>query len=371
MIKKILIVSRSFYPDNNPRAFRTTELVKEFVRQGHDVTLVFPYNAEKHDVFLAQHKLNIINLGTPIFKQIKIDYSNKYLSLFARLIRRMLQLLIEYPDIGLMFQVQKKIKKLKDFDLLISIAVPYPIHWGTAWARSNRNRIAKTWVADCGDPFMGDRTDSFRKFFYFKYVEKWFMRKANFVAITKETFKVNYYPEFHAKMVEIPQGFNFAEVKIVNKPTKNTPIIFGFAGTLIKDTRDPSKFLDFLCKAKIDFVFVLFTKSKHLVQPYKKMLKEKLVIKDYIPRLELLFELSKMDFLVNFEYDPKVQSPSKLIDYALTTKPILNISNSDFNDETISQFLNRDYSNRFIVENIENYNIKNVTGKFLGLTGKK
>lgn len=371
MIKKILIVSRSFYPDNNPRAFRTTELVKEFVRQGHDVTLVFPYKSEKHDVFLAQYKLNVINLGTPIFKPIKIDYSNKYVSLFARLIRRTFQLLIEYPDIGLMFQVKKQLNKLSDFDLLISIAVPYPIHWGTAWARNTKNKIAKIWVADCGDPFMGDRTDSFRKFFYFKYVEKWFMHKTDFVAITKETFKVNYYPEFHHKMVEIPQGFNFTEVKIHNKTVNNSPIRFGFAGTLIKDTRDPTKFLDFLCEVEIDFVFVLFTKSKNLVNPYKKVLKEKLVIKDYIPRLELLFELSKMDFLVNFEYDPKVQSPSKLIDYALTTRPILNITNSNFNKETIRHFLTKDYSGSFVVENLENYNIKNVTRRFLNLTERK
>ena len=33
--KRILIVSRSFYPDNSPRAFRTAELSKEFARQGH------------------------------------------------------------------------------------------------------------------------------------------------------------------------------------------------------------------------------------------------------------------------------------------------------------------------------------------------
>ena len=40
--KRILIVSRSFYPDNSPRAFRTTELSKEFARQGHHVTVITP-----------------------------------------------------------------------------------------------------------------------------------------------------------------------------------------------------------------------------------------------------------------------------------------------------------------------------------------
>lgn len=35
--RKILIISRSFYPMNSPRSFRTTELAKEFARQGHEV----------------------------------------------------------------------------------------------------------------------------------------------------------------------------------------------------------------------------------------------------------------------------------------------------------------------------------------------
>ena len=39
---KIIIISGFFYPQNTPRAFRTTELVKEFVRLGHNVTLFVP-----------------------------------------------------------------------------------------------------------------------------------------------------------------------------------------------------------------------------------------------------------------------------------------------------------------------------------------
>ena len=40
--KKILIVANFFYPEITPRAFRVHELVKEFCRCGHEVTLVIP-----------------------------------------------------------------------------------------------------------------------------------------------------------------------------------------------------------------------------------------------------------------------------------------------------------------------------------------
>ena len=40
--KHILIVSNACYPELSPRAFRTTELVRELVRRGHRVTLLLP-----------------------------------------------------------------------------------------------------------------------------------------------------------------------------------------------------------------------------------------------------------------------------------------------------------------------------------------
>ena len=98
------------------------------------------------------------------------------------------------------------------FDNLIDVQELYDFI--EAW--NKKQKIAKTWVADCGDPYVGVKTDSFRKWFYWSWVEKWFMKKADFIAITNINFKINYFPEFHKKMVEIPQGFNFDEVNYIN-----------------------------------------------------------------------------------------------------------------------------------------------------------
>ena len=38
----ILIVSGDFFPNNSPRSFRTTELVKELANRGNEVTLYIP-----------------------------------------------------------------------------------------------------------------------------------------------------------------------------------------------------------------------------------------------------------------------------------------------------------------------------------------
>ena len=367
MKKKILIISQTFYPENFPRSFRTTELAKEFTRQGHDVTVLIPKNDNIHNTFEKKHNIQIKDLGKQVFPSINKRTGNKMIRMIKRISARILFQLFDYPYGYMMFQVKKALKNEKGYDLLISIAVPFPIHWGVAWARNKNHTISKTWVADCGDPFYLSTTDSFKKFFYFKYLEKWFSRKADFISIPFEELKKYFFREFKEKYRVIPQGFDFKDMLITDKPINNEIVTFGFAGGFIKEKRDPRKFLDFLCTVDVPFKFILYNKQNEFTDNYRKILGDKLIVKDYIPRKELLFELSKMDFLVNIELASN-QAPSKLIDYSLVKRPILMIKNKEFNKEIILEFLNKDYQNQFIYPDINKYNIVNVCQQFLDLT---
>lgn len=363
--KKILIVCKSFYPENTPRAFRASELAKEFARQGHEVTVLTPLNAELHLPYAQEHGFSIRDMGKlkwkcPDFGNSRIGY------LFTRAAVRLLQLSIEYPDIELMFKVKKALKKLSGFDLLISIAVPHPIHWGVAWSRNHKHHIAKIWVADCGDPYMGERTDTFRKWFYFKFVEKWATRKANYVSIPVETGREGYYPEFQQKIRIIPQGFNFDTIITKENFITNKIPTFAYAGGFIPGKRDPQEFLNYLTKVTTDFRFVVYTNSKRLLEPFQAMLGAKLVLNDYIPRNELLEALTQMDFLVNFDNNTMVQLPSKLIDYALVGRPVLNIE-KNFDTNTVMQFLSGNYKSAMKMSDISQYRIENVCYNFLEL----
>jgi hypothetical protein len=71
-----------------------------------------------------------------------------------------------------------------------------------------------------------------------------------------------------------------------------------------------------------------------------------------------------MDFLVNFENGTLVQTPSKLIDYALCSRPILSISSNNVNCQIINQFLNYNFSQSLVIDDIEKYNIENVARQF-------
>jgi hypothetical protein len=367
MRKKILIVSKTFYPINSPRSFRATELVKEFARQGHEVTLYTVKNDECHLPFEKEFGVKIKSLGTPRFGAIDLSNRSGLTFFVKRIINRALLLFFEYPDIQLMFMVRKALIKERGYDLLISIAVPFSIHWGTAWVVSSNRHLARTWVADCGDPFMLAKTDSFRKLFYFKYFEKWFCKKADYIAITNINMKVNYYPEFHNKIVEITQGFNFEETKkSLPAYKKNSVPTFAYAGTFIPGTRDPQALLEYLVRMNNDFRFLIFSSQRQLVDPYLDQARGRIELRDPVPRTDLLRVLRKMDFLVNISLDLRVQSPSKLIDYYLVGRPVLSLQSNEVN-QSVDEFLSGDYRNALSFDDYEKFRIENVCSKFLSL----
>jgi hypothetical protein len=253
------------------------------------------------------------------------------------------------------------LKYERGYDLMISFAVPYPVHWGVAFARSEDHSVAKTWVADCGDPYMAQRLDSFRKPFYFKYLEISFCRKCEYISIPIEAMQNQFYPEFTLKIRVIPQGFNFKEIQLFKEPIHNKKPIFIFAGSIIPGKRDLKLFLEFLTKVQSDFLFIIYTNQNKWFEDYKISFGEKLELRGYIDRLSLIFEMSKADFLVNvdtiYENHNHIEAvPSKLIDYALTNRPILNLV----------EFLNRNYSKQRIIDK-SNYDIRKVSGRFLEL----
>ena len=368
--KKILIVSRSFYPDISPRSHRATELAKEFARQGHVVTVLTPKKAE-HINIVKTHRLTFKDLGKPLFSDININRKNKFASLFFRALRRGLNFLFDYPNIGLMFQVADNLKKETGYDLLISIAAPHPVHWGVAKVWNKKDKIAKIWVADCGDPYMGASLDTFKKLFYFKYLEKSFCKKTDFITIPFESAKKGYYTEFQYKIKVIPQGFDFNEINVKNVYQPNEIPTFVYAGSIIPNRMDTRPFIDFLLETGKDFKFIIYTKNLNLIEPYLKRAIGKIELHSYIPRNQLLPELAKADFLLYINVKTAVHLPSKIIDYYLAGRPILSINSFDFDKQIVLSFIAGDYTYKLEFSNMDKYRIEKVTQKFLDLAEEK
>lgn len=356
---RILIISKVFYPEISPRAFRTTQLAQEFTRLGHDVTVMLPnIDEEFYREYTRNCGVKFKNLGTTRFDKFKSE------NLIIRIIKRALQLSIEFPDMELVSLIKKGLKNQSDYDLLISIAVPHPIHWGVAASLKSNKILTKKWIADCGDPFMGCKTDYYKKFFYFKYVEKNWCKQCDYIVVPTESSIEGYYPEFSNKIKVIPQGFDFDEIEIPEYE-KNDISTFAYAGSLTLHFRNPYPFLDFLTELNSDFKFIVYNESD-ILEPYVERLKGKLEIRKYVPRSELIPVLAGVDFLINFSNNTSIQIPSKLIDYSISNRPVLNID-KDLDKNVVLQFLNGNYDGQMRLLDLEKYNIRNVAQSFLTL----
>ncbi len=366
---KILIISRTIIPDQTPRAFRTTELAKELARQGHKVTLYAVLGKYDYSGFEKETGIIVRNIGKMMFATRDSDGKTRY-NFIDKILYHTLHRLVEFPDFELMFRIPRIIKNNDSYNLLITIAYPHPIHWGAVLAKNfvQRRKFPEKWISDCGDPYFGDLMNK-KKFFYFKFIEKWWCRNTDFITIPLDAGRDGYFVEFHSKIRIIPQGFNFESIIVENSFTKNEKPTFAYAGTFYLGRRDPSQFLNFLNELNQEFRFVIYTNNFSFFDHFTTSLKSKLEVKSYVPREQLIYELSKMDFLINLKNPINIQIPSKLIDYLITKRPILDISTNFTEKEkkSLLDFINGNYENKLKNYTIEDFDIKKVSKKFIDL----
>lgn len=363
---KIVIVTQGIYPALDPRSHRSTQLAMGLADIGHDVTVYALLGKYDYSELQKGRNLTFKNLGISRWGMSDSDNNSKY-TILNRGLKKLFWKVCLFPDIELVPMIKRALRQEKNIDLLISIAVPYIDHFGVALCK---NLKAKCWISDCGDPFTGN---PFRKLpFYFKYIEKYWCKKTDYIVVPIETAKNGYFEKFRNKIKVIPQGFDFRNINLAEYKENIIPT-FAYSGAVYKDLRDPSAFLRYLTALHFPFHFIVYSVGGAIFGNFSKQLGDKMEIRPYVKRDQLLHELSKVDFLININNKSGVQQPSKLIDYAMTKRPILTLT-SDFNSserKAFDEFLKRDYTHQTLVENIDDYNIENVVRKFTDIYYKK
>jgi hypothetical protein len=349
-----------------PRANRTSELMKEFARQGHEVTVYVVLGKYDYSEFLNQFPtITLKNISLKwMYHSYNSDGDGKRYFI-DKAFGKLLGKTYLFPNFEFYYRAQEILKSEHDHDAVISIADPHQIHWGVAsYRKNNPHQFPKTWIADCGDPFMNNDTTNIYPQKFAKY-EHLFCQQADFITVPESEAANGYYEGYRSKIRIIPQGFDFDENREKAKPT-NPISTFGYAGTFYEDIRNPKNFMELLCKIDKPFKFIVYSNHTVLINDFKEKLGEKLEIRNGIPRVELLLELEKMDFLVNLaNVNRPSQIPSKLIDYAITGRPILNLNTTDPSYDELIAFFEKKYHASYLVENIEKYKISNVVREFL------
>lgn len=356
----ILLITGDYFPIKSPRSLRATELSKELVVQGHMVDVLTHKDIVFHKDFENQFGVQIINFHYKKWQ----TYLGKTIigNLLFKIISKIY--LFHYY-----FLVRQSIDKLKSYDAVITVSVPFPLAWGLASLK--RNKIKDkfgVWIADLGDPFMLNKGLKSKPFFLFHYFEWNMLKKANYITIPFIEMKSQFYKRFHNKLFIVPQGVPIGVPISIYQEFK--PIKIGFSGYMYKGSRDIFTLIDYLISQEYDFQFYIYTNQRELFAPYDKFIGVQLLLFDYVEREKLILELSKLDFLVAVNFDSFNNQitayPSKLIDYALSQRPILMYENCSLPLKVIEEFMNYNFSSRTKVD-LEKYNIKTVVSQFVQL----
>lgn len=371
---KIVVISSFFYPRVHPRAFRATELAKEFARQGHCVNVItmntvdnFDYNAFEQDYNIKIVHLTIFkNDGTAIAAS-KNDSPSVWKTFF--------RYMVYYLLCGKMFKYTYQIyhallqqKCIEDADMVIALSTPFYIHHGfSKYIKKKGKRFVA--VADSGDPFFYSKQGKLA--IWFKYIEKNVYKQMNYLTIPTANAKSLYTPLIPENKIRIiPQGFDMSHLNLYQGEFSNK-IRIAYAGVFYWDIRNPEFLFRYLDKCQENYEFCLFMRYRdarfeQVLAKYPN-LQKRTIVKFNIPHDDLIYELSKMHFLVNIENLSNTQMPSKLIDYGMTRRPILSCNEMNFSVDVMNRFMKGDYQDSYEV-NIDDYNIINIVRKFLELT---
>ncbi len=363
---KYVIITGGIFPRISARSFRSTELAKGLAKQGHDVTLYANLGSYDYSEFEKEYNIRVKNLGRFYWGNANSD-GVSHLNLLQRVLRRLLRNVIDYPWCEYFFKTINTLKKEKTFDYLITIAHPYGIHWGAAYYRKYISKDKfKFWASDCGDPLLGNPVEHYWKA-TIGPLERLWGEQTDKIVVPVESAKEGYDKRFRDKIAVIPQSIDFSSVEISKYVVNKVPT-FLYSGAIYPGMRDPSKFMEYLCTLKTDFCFHIYITGTFM-EKYKTILGDKLVLHPYIPRKELLLEMSRMDFLININNKSRVQTPSKLIDYGLSKRPFMSISTDLTQNEKdiFMEFLQKNYTRQSRVENLEQYDSKSVCKKFSDL----
>ncbi len=363
---KIHILTGHFYPQLHPRAFRANELALEFSRRGHNVTVTNCWTMTDfdYDAYAKVNNLTIVNLG---LTQTKSDQSGKKAMFSAdNKLSSFLRFLKEYLLAGTVpiraNRIAQNLAIAPNTDLVIALSTPFSCLWGVS---KYMNKHGKHFVAiaDSGDPFYYSK--QYSKAPWFKIIERNVYKGFDFLTIPTENAIPLYSPLIEEEKIKIiPQGFKMDNLNLY-KGDYNGPVRIAYAGVFYRDIRNPEFLFRHLAKSEQEFELYLFMRSRDsLIDEYLvkyPSLQGKIKVSS-LPHDELLYELSRMHFLVNIENLSNTQMPSKLIDYGMAGRPIFSCNEKSFSPEKLNQFMEGNYEGKLEID-IQRYNIKRIVNE--------
>lgn len=360
----ILIITYSYSPALTPRAFRWAALAEWMVTEGHQVEVICNKAAGLPD-FQVLNGVSVHRTGGSVRESIKTWLGRKSVAegytpnaqanlpirrgVLGRALKYVYRFTLQkimWPDFA-GFWYFSAVRKSKDLiekcrpDVVISVSVPFTGH---LVGLSLQKRYAIRWLADIGDPFSfmtQTPVNNHRLFNRLNYYsETKLLQRANFIAVTTEGTKAEYCQHFpgiaSSKISVIPPLFaaGTQHAEVGHFFPDDTKIRLVFAGTLYSRIRNPSALLSFF-KAMLDedigdklelHFFGAINDCEFCFEEFKPLIGTKIFLHGLVAREDAFRAMKEAAILINLGNGTPYQLPSKVVEYVMLAKPVLNIS---------------------------------------------
>ena len=389
---RILIINYFYPPVVDAHAYRWEQIGRYWVEQGHQVNVISGRLTSVADHIL-QDGVAVTRVGMfarlamvssapgSAFKNKQSPVKVFILRIFRRLYRK-----IYWPDgwwhwsLSAMQEVLRN--EHRGYDLIISYSPCFGAHLAAALLKRNAHSGDSTWIADYGDPFSISSSmppNNFRLYSRLNWlVEREVFRKAGAVVFTNQStfdsYKVIAAPHEN-KLHVIPHLVDvqklYADKNKISKRdrcaaiTSNT-IELLYVGGFHRGIREPE---------------ALFTLIRQLnrIEDRKYCLTiygptngfdlspddcPQILYKGMVSRKKAMELIREADILVNVDNMNCVMSPSKIVEYIATGRPLLNLNAGGALHPALSKYLDNQFAFN-VTKNEISYNNVDSVARFL------
>ena len=379
--ERILIISHSYTPFINPRAFRWSAIAECWTRQGLKVDVITSWLPGLRR-FEISNGVEIHRIGGSVIERLRailrpksrattadnspragkvqpslISKISGWTLAIAKFVNDRIWKNIYWPDyaclwIGFASTKALELCAMERYSTIISVSDPFSSHLAGKSVKLHYPEI--NWLVDIGDPFCfrhDNPTNNHTLYGKLNYrKERQIFEMADTISVTTETTLRKYAELFASaagKMTVIPplmtEPARASDGKRVLSENENIKMIY--VGTLYRSIRNPEYLLK-LFKSLLSthgnmnielHFFGGYDDCRDIFEPYQLLLADKLVLYGLVNRTKVSKAMLEADILINIGNDNSYQLPSKLVEYARLGKPIVNLHSID--DDSSKEFL--------------------------------
>lgn len=353
-MKRVLIITYDFYPENTPNTYRWNSIIEEWLVCEPSIEIfvvcantgglvnyevVNGVHVYRIETLLGKLKststVNLVNDNLTVEKVSKIKeiLSNTLGFIYFEIVQK-----LYYPDHAFTFlipayNIAKRLVQENDIKNVVTVSWPFTDSLiGLLLKKKFKNKIK--WVVDIIDPFCFDKKINNYKIYkrLNVFFDKKVIEKCDYSFVLTDVLKKEYlklWPQYEDKI-----GVSENLVKLTELGKENLSLIkkkLVFIGTLNSEVRNPNYLLLFFVQLlESDSMYELhfygnIADTKNEFKKYEKLIGKNIFIHGVVSKEESLKLMNEAQVVFNIGNSNKYQEPSKIFEYIFYRKKIIHI----------------------------------------------